>query len=147
NAIWTTPLVLSLAGEREGGLVGEGRHDVARKLPDVLARTAKIDDHVFDAAAAQPIELAHDLVRGAEQGALRALVPGLRLVRLEALARVAAGAPRQRIDPHMALVAPLERCLLIGLVLGDVDSARHRHLHRVEPPAARPDLVAELRGL
>ena len=37
-------------GEREGGLVGKGRHDVARKAPDILARTAEIDDDVLDTA-------------------------------------------------------------------------------------------------
>src|SRR6266404_3418070 len=39
---------MSLAGKRQGGLVREGRHDLAGKTADLLTRAAEIDDDVFD---------------------------------------------------------------------------------------------------
>src|SRR3984893_19161232 len=123
-------------------LVGERRHDVAGKPAEVLARAAEIDDDVFDPTLAQGIELAHDLVRRAEERALRALVPSLFFVRFEARPGLVIRASRQRVDPHMPLIPPLERGLLVGRVLGDMDSARNRDMHRVEGAAAPFALLA-----
>src|SRR3984893_16050266 len=128
-------------------LIGERRHDVAGKTADVLARAAEIDDDVFDPTLAQGIELAHDLVRRAEERALGALVPSLFFVRFEARPGLVIRAPRQRVDPHMPLISPLERGLLVGRVLGDMDSARNGDMHRVEGASAPFDVLAELGDL
>src|SRR3984893_11464978 len=133
---------MSLAGKRQGGLVREGRHDVAGKTADLLARPAEIDDDVFDAALLQSFKLAHDLVGSAEEGAFGTFVPGLFLVVENVAApRLAVRPPRQRVDPHMPLVAPLDCGLLVGCVLGDVHGARDIHLHRVEWAPERLDLA------
>ena len=47
----------------------------------------------------------------------------------------------------MPLVPPLERGFLVGRALGDMDRARDRNVHRVEGPAPRLDLPAELGDL
>src|SRR6202045_225147 len=112
---------MSLAGKRQGGLVRERRHDVAGKTADLLARAAKIDDDVFDAALLQSFELAHDLVGAAEEGAFGTFVPGLFLVVENVAApRLAVRPPRQRVDPHMPLVTPLDCRRLLGRVRRDV---------------------------
>src|SRR6266404_9384004 len=139
---------MSLAGKRQGGLVREGRHDVASETADLLTRAAEIDDDVFDAALLQSFELAHDLVGGAEKGAFGTFVPGLFLVVENVAApRLAVRPPRQRVDPHMPLIPPLDCCRLLGRVLRDVHGARDTDLHRVEGPPQRLDLAAELGDL
>src|SRR3984893_10390456 len=136
---------MSLAGKRQGGLVREGRHDGAGKTADLLARPAEIDDDVFDAALLQSFELAHDLVRGAEEGAFGALVPSLLLVVENVAApRLAGRPPRQRVDPHMPLIPPLDCRRLLGGVLRDVHGAGDTDFHRVVGAAEGHDFIAEL---
>src|SRR5437762_850232 len=72
---------------------------------------------------------------------------GLFLVRFKAVTRVAVRTPRQRVDPHVSLIPPLERRFLVGRVLGDVNSPRDGDMHWIEPTTARRDVLAELRDL
>src|SRR6516164_4854519 len=129
-------------------LAGKGRHDIAGKTVDLLARPAEVYNDVFDAALLQFFELSHDLVGGAEKGAFGALVPRfLLVVQHVAGSGLAVRPTRQPVDPHVALVAPLERRRFVRIVLGDVDGAGDAHLHRVKGAAERLDLAAKLRDL
>src|SRR6516162_3024372 len=129
-------------------LAGKGRHDIAGKTVDLLARPAEVYNDVFDAALLQFFELSHDLVGGAETGAFGALVPRFLLVVQHVAGSGRAVQPtRQPVDPHVALVAPLERRRFVRIVLGDVDGAGDAHLHRVKGAAERLDLAAKLRDL
>src|SRR5690349_11911208 len=86
--------------------VGEGGHDLAGEATDVLARAAEIDQHVFDRAFLQILDLAGDLIGAAEDSGLVADAARLALVLAgEAVALVAAGPARQIVDPYIALVA------------------------------------------
>src|SRR5258708_18978617 len=124
-------------GGRDRGLVGEGRHDLAGKAADVLARAAEIDDDVFDDAGTQRLQLAGDLVGRAEDRGVVAQPADLRLVMAgEALALVAR-LLGELVDPQMALEAPhIRRLQLLGSV-GEIDRARDPDLHRVKAPPAR----------
>src|ERR1700756_635714 len=126
-------------------LTGEGRHDIAGKPADLLARPAEIDDDVFYAALPQFFELDHDLVGGAEKGAFGAFVPCLLLV-IENIAgpRLTVRTARKSIYPHVALIAPLDRCSFLRIVLGNIDGAGDPDPHRIKGSAQRLDLAAEL---
>src|SRR6516164_5461376 len=129
-------------------LAGEGRHDVAGKAADLLARPAEIDDDVFYAALPQSFELVHDLVGRAEEGAFGALVAGfLFVVQDIAGSGLAFRTTRQRVDPHVTLVAPLDRRRLVRVILGNVDGAGDPDLHRIKGAPERLDLAAELSHL
>src|ERR1051326_6448523 len=114
------PPDLSL-GDGVPRLVGEGRHDLAGKASDVLARAAEIDQDVFDPALLQILQLAGDLIRVAENRGFVAEAAHLaRVIAGEAVALVAAGPARQIVDADMALVSSLQRGGEISLVAGDV---------------------------
>src|SRR6185312_7629345 len=82
---------------------GEKRHHFLGKAADIGNRAAEIDQHVFDPAGAQALDLADDLVGRAENRGLVAQMACLGLVVDKPLA-VVAGPDRQAVDPEMPLV-------------------------------------------
>src|ERR1700730_5102266 len=136
-----SPLRRLLRGRRDP-FTGEGRHDVAREAPDVVARAAEIDHHIVDAAGAQRFELLGNVVRRAEDRGLVAQLAHRRFVmRGEALAGVAAGALGQPVDPRMALVAPLIGRGEVVLVARDMRGGAPQP-SRVYKPAPRSSTSA-----
>src|SRR6266481_2799029 len=100
----TVPYLLRSRGEP--GRVGEGRHDVAGKAADVLARAAEIDDDILDAAGAQRLQLAGDLVGGAEDRGVVAQPADRGLVMAGEAFALIARPLGQLVDPQMPLKAP-----------------------------------------
>src|SRR3982074_3217658 len=96
--------------------IGKGRHDLVREAAQALTRAAAAHDHVFDTGTPQGFELAHDLVRRADQ-AHRLRLLGRMMVGQDMRSAGAVGPARHRPNALLKLPQPLERSVLARAVV------------------------------